>query len=353
MTRTFGLEVEDLHIHLYSTFEPTIELPDSLRLNTFWKKLWNYIKTLLFIFVVFIAWFFLGFTATHAFPVSLVKALTGCLFIGFQTYKWQLDKAVDQSLNSIWHEVKSEVDNIATSESVIATGDREEAIKLNRLDSKYWLLLKIIELLSSGVSRSERDVIDRKLNELDEQRDFIYKRLHSLKNKYYKIFNKIQAAWAVFYSFTPFEIIKKRRDYNKVEKILNDLDINYTKEIVSQEKIQEMLEILDEKSARDRKIKTLQKTLRLFNWVYSYIKILTPTVSEDPQYQNYPVRARLESRCYHLPNGCEHYPRIEKPEHKNKFLLFKTVEEAKQQNLDLCKTCQRILKYKKDNNLDL
>lgn len=273
-----------------------------------------------------------------------MKALTGYLFSGFQTYKWQLDRAVEQSLNSAWREVKSEVDNIPTSSSVPEISNGEEARKLNRLDSKYWLILRAIELLSVGVHSSNRNVIDWKLHELDEERDAIRNRLRPLRRRYYKGLDRIQNSWDICYSFLTLEIVRKGREFRKTEKILAVLDKTYTGQVPSRENIQEMLEVVDEKVANHPRSQSLHRTSRLLNWIYLNIESLTTKVSEDPKYKDYPVRARRGRPCYHLPNACSHYPRVEKPEDQATILFFRTVEEADAKNLDLCGSCKRILR---------
>ncbi|BAY23683.1 hypothetical protein NIES2100_34750 [Calothrix sp. NIES-2100] len=305
--------------------------------------MWNYITTLLFFFVVFFVWFFLGFTASHAFPIDLIQSLTNYLFSGFQAYQWQLNKAVDHSLNSIWQEVRAKLHHTPTSESVIATADKREASQLNQLDSEYWLLLRAIELLTVGVNTTDRDLVDWKLTELDEQRDFILDRLNPLKRKHYGLLNKIQDTWHSCYAIFTFEAIRREKSFKRIEKILTDLLITYINQEPSKENIEEMLEVLDEKMAKNPRLKTLFQTSRLLNWVYSCIGNLSMDVNEDPIYKDYPVRAKRGRYCYHLPNGCSHYPRVEKPEHQAKILFFKTIKEAEAQNLDLCGTCKRII----------
>lgn len=289
-------------------------------------------------------WFFLGITATHAFPGSIVTSLINYLFSGFQTHKWKLNKAFDQSLNFIWQEVRSKLHNIPSSESVIATGDKLEARKLNKLDSEYWLFVRITELITAGVNVADKDVIDWKLSELDEQRDIINDRLQPLKKRYYSLLSTIQDVWHSCYAVFTLEAIRREKGFKRIEKILTDLLIAYIVQEPSKENIQEMLEVLDEKLTKNPRLKTLYQTSRLLNWVYSYIGNLSTDVDEDPIYKDYPVRARHGKNCYHLPNGCSQYPRVEKPEHREKILFFKTSQEAKAQNLDLCGSCKRILK---------
>ncbi|MGJ5633859.1 hypothetical protein [Nostoc sp. CALU 1950] len=255
-----------------------------------------------------------------------------------------MNKAVDQSLNSIWQEVRAKLHHIATSESVIATADKREANKLNRLDSEYWLLLRAIELLTIGINSSDRDLVDWKLSELDEQKDFVLDRLDPLKKKHYSLLSKIQDTWHSCYAIFTFEAIRRERSFRKIEKILTNLIVSYINQESSKENIQEMLEVLDEKIAKNPRLKTLYQTSRLLNWVYSYIGNLSTNISEDPIYRDYPVRAKRGRYCYHLPNGCSHYPRVEKPEHRKTILFFKTIEEAKAENLDLCGSCKRIIR---------
>jgi hypothetical protein len=298
------------------------------------------------LFIVFITWFFLGITATHAFPGNIVTSLINYLFSGFQTHKWHLNKALDKSLNFIWQEVRAKLHNIPSPESVIATGDKREASRLNRLDSEYWLFVKIIELLTAGFNVSDKDLIDWKLSELDEQRDVIIDRLQPLKKRHYSLLSNIQYLWHSCYAFLTFEAIRREKGFKRIEKILTELLIIYINQEPSRENIQEMLEVLDEKLSKNPRLKTLYQTSRLLNWVYSYIGNLSVDVYEDehPIYKNYRVRARRGRTCYHLPNGCSHYPRVEKPEDQETIMFFKTIEEAKAADLDLCGSCKRIVK---------
>lgn len=321
-------------------------LPESLKLISFWQKFWNYVKTLLLLFVVFIAWFFLGFTASHSFPIDLIKDFATYLLSGFQTHNFELDKAVSQSLNSMWQRARSAVNNINSSETVIATGDKREASELNKLDSEYWLLSRIIELLTTGISTTDKDLVDWKLSELDEERDFILDRLRPLKRKYYSWLSRVENSWQSFYALFTLQAIRQQKRLKIFERSLSSLVIFYINREPSKENIQEMLEALDEIMSKNPRLKPLYQTSRLLNWVYLYIESLTTDVQEDPIYKEYPVRARCEKSCYHLPNGCTHYPRVEKPEDPAKILFFRTIEEAEAQNLNLCGSCRKISRIK-------
>ncbi|KAM3100499.1 hypothetical protein ACKFKF_11810 [Phormidesmis sp. 146-12] len=298
---------------------------------------------------MFVAWFFLGFTASHAFPIDLVKSFISYLFSGFQTHKLELNKAVSQSLNLMWQEARSTVNNMDSLETVIATGDKHEASELNKLDSKYWLLSRIVELLAAGISAPDKDLVDWRLSELGEKRDFILSRLHPLKRKHYTWLSRIEDSWQYFYAVLTLQAIKREKELSIFERSLTSLVIFYIHREPSKENIQEMLEALDDLMARNPRLKPLHQTSRLFNWVYSCIEKLATDiqedpVQEDPVYKEYPVRARREKPCYHLPNGCTHYPRVEKAEDPAEILFFKTIGEAEAQNLDLCGSCRRILR---------
>lgn len=271
-----------------------------------------------------------------------MKALTGYLFSGFQAHKWQLNKALEQSLNSTWQEVKSEVNSIPTASSVPETSNGEEARRLNRLDSKYWLILRATELLSGGIPSSDRNLVDWKLHELDEERESLYNRLQPLRRRYYKRLDRIQGVWNFCYSIFTFKAVRKNREFREIEKILAALDSTYTGRIPSRENIQEMLEIVDEKVLNYPRSQFLHRTSRLFNWIYLNLESLTTKVAEDPKYKDYPVRARHGSSRYHLPNACSHYPRVEKPEDQATILFFRTIEEAEAHDLNLCGSCKRM-----------
>lgn len=260
-------------------------------------------------------------------------------------HKWTLDKALDQSLNDVWQGIKTQLSNIPTSKSVIATGNRGEARELNRLDSGYWLLIAAIKLLSTGIEPSDKSLIDWKLSELDEQRDVILDRLRPLKSKHYRWLSQLQTIWNSCYEVFTLKAVRRERELKKIEKIFNDLvGLYLQQEPSSREVIQEMLEVLDEKVTNNPKIKTLYKAWRLINWVYSYIEKSTAVITEDPIYKKYPVRALRGRPRYHLPNGCRLYPRVEKPENSEGIRFFKTVEEARSENLDLCGRCKSILR---------
>lgn len=280
-------------------------------------------------------------TVNHAFPSSLVNSLVNYLFSGFKLYKWQLGKAVDKSIDSTWQEIKSHLYQLRVPESVVATGDKREARELNKLDSEYWLLIAAVELLSDGISPSEKSLVNWKLSELDEQRDFLLERLQPLKRKYYGQLNWIESFWNSCYSLFTLKVLRQEQELKKVQEILNDLVVSYVRqEPSSKEVLQEMLEALDEKTTKNPRLKTLYKTWRLLNWIYSYIETSTATATEDPVYSKFPVRARLDSYCYHLPDGCSNYPRVEKEEHKKIIKFFETVEEAEAEGLDLCGRCK-------------
>jgi hypothetical protein len=318
-----------------------------LRLKSFWRKLCNYVKTLLFLFIALTAWVFLGFTASHAFPLWLSDSLINYLFSGFKVHKWKLEKAVDHSLNCVWQGVKLQLGNIPPSKSVNATGCKGEAKELNRLDSGYWLLIAAIKLLTTGINPSDKSSIDWKLSELDEQRDFILERLQPLKRKHYRWLSQVQNFWNSCYEVFTLKAVRRERELKQIEKVFNDLVRLYLQqEPTSREVLQEMLEVLDEKVTSNPRIKTLYKAGRLINWVYSYIEKSTPVITEDPIYEKLPVRAIRRSPCYHLPNGCRLYPRVEKSKDSERIKFFETVEEAKAENLYLCGKCKIILRNK-------
>ena len=319
------------------------EIPEQLKLKSFWQKVCNYLKTLLFLIVALVTWFFLGFTATHAFPSSLVESLIGCLFSGFKIYKVQVGKAVEESIKSAWQTVRLKLHDIPTPESVVATGSKREARELNRLDSEYWLLTAAIELLSANISPSDRNLVDWKLSEIDERRDLLSERLQPLKSEHFKLMNRLQETWKSCYEFFSLKAIRQEKENKKVERILSYLVVSYAGEVPSsREVIQGMLEVLDEEITKYPRLKTLREAWRLLNWTYSYTEYSSEGIREDPKYEEFHVRARQESLIYHILGGCWRYPRVERAGDDEIIRFFKAIEDAEAEKLKICKTCQRI-----------
>lgn len=81
------------------------------------------------------------------------------------------------------------------------------------------------------------------------------------------------------------------------------------------------------------------------------ISIINKELSyEKTEGYKYPIRSINDNLKYHIPNGCHRYPRIEKPEDKDRGInFFKTIEDAKASGLDICEDCKSISERSKLN----
>jgi hypothetical protein len=104
--------------------------------------------------------------------------------------------------------------------------------------------------------------------------------------------------------------------------------------------------MLEEKLVKTSKTETLYKIWRLSNWIFSGEKhsLAAESISEEPGYSEFKVRAFLNRPKYHIFNGCDRFPRVENPGDENKFRFFRSIEEAEKAKLEICRNCQKKLR---------
>jgi len=317
------------------------ELPENLVFKSCRLKAYSYIKTVGFLFVVFVSWGVMGIFSNQAFPPSLVNSLIQHTFIGI----WKRPKSLKDLLkifeaapSQLWENIRW---NIISSPSLLftkPTNDKTEAEKLNKVDSQYWLLARLAEILQEGSENF--DDIFWAIRKLEEQRNHIGVRLTPLKQTYLKDLNNFQEFVVKLSSLS-----NKSKKHDQVEKILNELVQKYVvRENVSELEILELIEVLEERSAKIPMTQSLYNVWRLVNWMYIQVRKSKENELDASLDANYPpIRAwKSKQSKYHIPNGCDtRYPRIEKVDDENLIDFYKTEEEAKKDNREICKFCKK------------
>ena len=153
----------------------------------------------------------------QAFPIKLAQSLLKYTFSSFWRDVKEPTVAVENSCSSLWQGIRRSIKVLPSSELVPITGDIFEARGLNKLDSQYWLLIRLVEIFQEKNDASE--AIFWKIKELEEQRTFILNRLEPLKKKYYKQLHNLQN---LLDDLTDFLSIKIKK-YEQVDEILSEL----------------------------------------------------------------------------------------------------------------------------------
>ena len=283
-------------------------------------------------------------TASHAFPTDIIDLFLKYLFSGFRCHKFKVDKAVKYSLDSIWSEVSLRAYNITISDSIAETSDQEETRELNKLESEYWLLLQIIDLLSSNGTNHDRALLNQGIHSLDQERESILKRLNPLKSRYYKLLSQVQDISNTTLSFLLYDIFRNIEEQKNNEKILTEVYERYSCKDPSKLNIKEMIKSLEAMIGSIPRSKNLYITLDLVRWIDLVIEDLEGIHAEAPQYSRYKVRAKRTSNKYHIYSNCSKYPRVEKPGDDEKIKFYSDIQEAEEENKFLCKDCKKISK---------
>lgn len=156
-----------------------IELPEALVFKSPKERVFNYIKTIFFLFSVFISWSFMGLFAKQAFPGSLANSLLRYTFDGFWNHVKTPGDLLERTSFQLWEGIRRSIKVLPSLSSIEFTDDKNEAERLNKLDSQYWLLVNLTEGFQKGSENS--DDIFWKVRELEEQRNAISSRLEPLK----------------------------------------------------------------------------------------------------------------------------------------------------------------------------
>jgi hypothetical protein len=283
-------------------------------------------------------------TASHAFPTDIIDLFLKYLFSGFRCHKFKVDKAVKYSLDSIWSEVSLRAYNITISDSIAETSDQEETRELNKLESEYWLLLQIIDLLSSNGTNHDRALLNQGIHFLDQERESILKRLKPLKIRYYSSLSQLQDISNTVFSFLPYNIFRKIEDQKNNEKILTEVYEQYSCKYPSKSTIKEMIKFFEAMIGSIPRSKNLYTALDLIRWMDSVVEDLEGSSYEAPQYSKYKIRAKINRNTYHIYSRCSKYPRVEKLGDEKKIRFYTNIQETKGDNLVLCKDCNNISK---------
>ncbi|MBD2041313.1 hypothetical protein [Microcoleus sp. FACHB-672] len=343
MTRqTFVINNSNNHYYPPSTAEST-ELPDLApgNFSSVWVRIWNYIKTLAFLFAVVIVWAILGLTVKCPFPCDLATSLINYAFSGFLRAVGNSVKGLQESSPPIWQEVKRQNEKLQSYELTSPPEDsKEEAGRLNELDSKYWLLIIVIELLSEGNKNLESNLqLFQAIEELEEKRYSVLERLKPLKKKYYPKLKKIQ------------ELSLPKSKIEQIEKFLTTLIIKYTASTPpSEAAIEELLKAVNRKSKKHPRNKVVNKLQKIIIWMS--LKIAKSDSVNEPIYQlpSKKLIGDLTKGKYHFEK-CEHWKAlmfdfIFNNDESQDIRLFTNHQEARiTYQKEPCDDCKK--KYKK------
>ncbi|NEP57415.1 MAG: hypothetical protein F6K31_10375 [Symploca sp. SIO2G7] len=323
-----------------------------MKFQSLWQKIWNYIKTLLFLCTIAVVWSVVGWNAKHIFPPSIAVSLVNYAFGGFWNSEGNLIVRFEESYHKLWTRIQRQLYHLHDSNDIPQTNDRSEAKILSNIDSQHWLLIEILKLISQG--SDNQNSLFWLVRELEEERDVIAERLNPLKANYYRTINKVQSSFSFILDSVSLIFIKGK-EYEEVEEIFTYLIVKYLKSTVpTQLEVQELLEAVDKKLLDKSEIKLIYKFWRLLNWVASIEKqnsaFNSEVINYEPVdiYEKYPIRAWENKHVYHYPQGCTHYPGREKQEYRNGILFFATPQEAESPPfmLKVCGTCKKIIARK-------
>ena len=330
--------------NIYSN-EDLFELPEHLTFKSWHHKFCNYIKTIVFLLLVLIAWSFLGIFANQAFPPPLVKDLLKYSFAGVWNNPKSLsdvDEMIEISSNNLWKNTKRSIALNLTPTN--ETNDKTEAEELNKIDSRYWLLAHLSEILQEGSDQFEE--IFWAIRKLEEKRLYISPRLERLKQNHLKQLKFIQDSVGRLALLS-----KKSQKYDQVEKILSELVQRYVmRENVSELEIQELIEVLEEKASKIPMTQSLYNVWKLVDWMNTQVSNLKTPDSDVSNLSsidsNYPpIRAlKIKHGKYHIPNGCrDRYPMVEKPENAERIIFYNSIEDAAKDGRKICDNCRKKL----------
>ncbi|MGK7924594.1 MAG: hypothetical protein AB4290_04945 [Spirulina sp.] len=251
---------------------------------------------------------------------------------------------IDESYTYLWQEILKLIQELQPSDFVPRTNDKNEARRLNRLHSKYWLLISFVELLSQGSSNRERDSIVLALSALKEQKYFLFDRLQPLKKQHYKPLHFIQKVSNPVIDVISFRAFSRSRQHDKVEYILSRLDQKHIKNYTPEDsEIQDFLNDLGKNCLENQNIHQLYQIFKLSKWI-SLTRKQTAMVNSNI-YEQFPIRAWSGSDRYHIPQGCVRYPTPEQAEEREGGIdYFRSEEEAKASpyNRQICGDCAKV-----------
>lgn len=318
--------------NIYSN-EDFFELPEHLTFKSWHHKFCNYIKTIVFLLLVLTAWSFLGIFANQAFSPTLIQHLLKHSFAGVLNQPKSVSDIFEETSTNLWKNTK----HIITSflPNIEETNDEIEAKRLNRRDSHYWLLSRLVDILQEDSNQSEE--IFWNIRKLEEKRLYISPRLEHLKQKHLKELKFVQE------SISRLTLLsKKSKRYDQVEKILNELVQKYVmRENVSELKIQDLIEDLETKITKTPMTQSLYNVSKLLDWVYTQVHESKDNELYTALDSSYPlIRAlKTKQRKYHIRKDCGRYPKIETIEDVRLLDFYQTEEGAKKER-HICNLCK-------------
>ncbi|MEP0873261.1 hypothetical protein NDA01_26215 [Trichocoleus desertorum AS-A10] len=338
--RNFGVSV-------YLPPDTEVELPENLAFKSWRNRLCNYLKTVFFLFSVFVAWSFMGLFINQAFPKSLASSLVNYTFRGFWSHIKTPSNFLEITSGRMWEGIRRSIAVLPSLDSIKCTNDKAGAQELNKLDSQYWLLARLAENLQEG--SEDFDDVFWKIRELEEERVAIASRLKPLKQVYLRNLDYFQKLISRL-SF----LLRRSKKHNQVEKILNEIVQRYIHiENASELQVQELIEFLENRTSQLPKTQSLYNVWRLTNWIHiqtrnlHFSELESPGIAEiDSTYP--PVRALKEKSGskpkFHVPNGCGHgYPRVEKLEDRENIDFYESIYQAEKAGREMCIRCKNNL----------
>ena len=236
--------------------------------------------------------------------------------------------------SSLWERVKQEYQELQTAEVKANADSREEAARLNNLDSRYWLLIAVLELLANGDPNFNSNLqIIESIFSLKKQRSFLLKELRPLKQTYYPNLAKLQKHTRFIQKIinqileTPLE-----RDYQLIKKILEKLVKYIIINSYSKNSYEELLKVFKKEWENNQSYITpsslvlLYEIQRLLTWMSPKKTNLRANRSKVTS----KLIGDISKKKYHFKEGCEHwkalmYDLITKSAEDRKILGFSPI----------------------------
>ncbi len=252
----------------------------------------------------------------------------------------------------LWQRVQKEYCKIQSSDLRANSESREEAARLNQLDSRYWLLTTIIGLLAKGNPdfSSNMEIIESTLD-LQKRRRFLLQELKPLKKKYYPNLLKLQKIIHFIRNIPPVTT-ELERDYRVIEDILARLtryiDVTPSSTLSSKEIIDVFKKEWEsnQDSLNISSLGILYEIQRLLTWMSRPKK----KPREKPLGITIDLIPKREQRIIPFEDGCEHWKALmydlitKKPEERNKIKFFTDHDDPnlKAYKLTRCGDCDKM-----------
>ncbi len=330
-----------------SRFETNIRnqyqyLPKTRPISNAVDRFLNFIKAFLCIFVVMIAWFIMGFFANFAFPTGYAFSLLMCSLRGD---------------NALWEKVSESQEEIAEIPDEcfkLHSDDRQEVIKLNKYESRIWLITDLIETLTAKCDDPDWNIAIV-LDELERKREILLSELESRKHEEFPLLVGIQNIYKYIF------VRSNLRDYKYVERILDEIIGEFVSvcNTPSPEDIEAVLSKLENillakpSPISKNKLKLLDKVFRISNWIkhqefsglsdFDGISLSSKVVADTIR-----NKYHYEDKCPALGNLKKKY--YENSEDVYRVQFFHDAREAHQAGFDRCGSCDKIKLAREKNS---